>query len=193
MKLKFTVSTNINSQETFGAVDTPMLLLGKLTGHGLGSHFQALDLNVGGVISEEIEKKGFSGERGKHFVIPLDQEDAPEKIMVVGLGSPDKFDTKALSQVIGMAVANAIKQDCRKLSVPILPNRQTQGINLRVWRTSSSARRSSSWRRRPTINSLVSLRSNWSARRRPRRISKRASNARTSHRTVFAAIDFLST
>ena len=57
MKLKFTVSTNINSQETFGAVDTPMLLLGKLTGHGLGSHFQALDLNVGGVISEEIEKK----------------------------------------------------------------------------------------------------------------------------------------
>ena len=131
MKLKFTVSTNINSQETFGAVDTPMLLLGKLTGHGLGSHFQALDLNVGGVISEEIEKKGFSGERGKHFVIPLDQEDAPEKIMVVGLGSPDKFDTKALSQVIGMAVANAIKQDCRKLSVPILPNRQTQWINLR--------------------------------------------------------------
>ncbi len=108
-----------------------MLLVCKLNGHGLGSHIQAFDQTVGGVIASQIEQENFQGNRGEHFVLELDQDGAPEHVMVVGLGSPDKVDCHAIAQLVDLAVENAISRGCSKLSIPILPNRQSQAINLR--------------------------------------------------------------
>lgn len=131
MKLKISLTTSIRSQDSLGLNETPMLLLCKLAGHGLGSHIQTLDQDVGGLISSEIEKTNFRGERGEFFVLDVDQEDAPQSVMLVGLGTPEKFDSGAIVQLVELAVEEAIKRNCNKVSVPILPNRQAQGINLR--------------------------------------------------------------
>lgn len=131
MKLKISLATSIKSQDSLGLGETPMLLLCKLNGHGLGSQIQTFDQSVGGVISGHIEAENFQGNRGEHFTLALNQEGAPDNVMVVGLGSPDKFDSKAITQLVDLAVENAIERGCAKLSIPILPNRQAQGINHR--------------------------------------------------------------
>lgn len=131
MKLKISLATSIKSQDSLGLGTTPMLLLCKLTGHGLGSQIQTFDQSVGGIIANHIEQENFRGERGEHFTLELDQDDAPQNVMVVGLGSPDKFDIKAITQLVDLAIENAIARGCSKLSIPILPNRAAQGINLR--------------------------------------------------------------
>ncbi len=131
MKLKISLANSIKSQDSLGLGATPMLLLCKLTGHGLGSQIQAFDQTVGGVIANHIEQENFHGNRGEHFVLELDQDGAPDHVMVIGLGSPDKFDSQAITQLVDLAVENAIARGCSKLSIPILPNRQSQAINLR--------------------------------------------------------------
>lgn len=131
MKLKISLATSIKSQDSLGLGVTPMLLLCKLSGHGLGSQIQTFDQSVGGIISQYIEQENFRGDRGEHFVLDLDQEGAPDHVMVVGLGSPDKVDSKAITQLVDLAVENAVARGCSKLSIPILPNRAAQGINLR--------------------------------------------------------------
>ena len=131
MKLKISLTTSIRTQDSLGLNETPMLLLCKLAGHGLGSHIQTLDQAVGGLISSEVDKTNFRGNRGEYFVLDIDQEDAPQSVMLVGLGTQDKFDSGAIVQLVELAVEEAVKRGCSKVSVPILPNRQAQGINLR--------------------------------------------------------------
>jgi len=127
----FTVTTG-SKTAVLGLRETPMLVLGTMSGMGLGSQIADLDQHLGGVIAAEISKKGFQGDLGKNFVLELDQPGAPENVLVLGLGSPAKFDRKAITRAIQIAVSRAVKLGCSKLTIPILPNRQTQGtLNLR--------------------------------------------------------------
>lgn len=131
MKLIFTLSTSIRSQE-LGAFRTPMLLIGKLAGQGLGSHYQALDQTLNGIITKAMDARNFSGKLKEYFLVPLQAlTGTPDNLLVVGLGNIEKFEPKILTQVIELAVATTVNNGLSKLSVPILPNRQTQGINLR--------------------------------------------------------------
>lgn len=131
MKLKISLTTSIRSQDSLGLNETPLLLLCKLAGHGLGSHIQTLDQEVGGIISKEIERTNFRGDRGEFFVLDVPASDAPQSVMLVGLGTPEKVDSNAIVHLVELAIDEAINRGLTKFSVPILPNRQAQGINLR--------------------------------------------------------------
>jgi len=131
MKAKFTLTTSTNKPELLGLTETPLLILGKLQAIGLGSHIQSLDHSLGGAISEQVQGLNFRGERGESFLLDLDQEGAPENVLVVGLGSLDKFDQNAIKQVVELAVDAAISKGLTKITFPMPPNRQTKDINLR--------------------------------------------------------------
>jgi len=131
MKAKFTLTTSTNKPQLQGMTATPLLIVGKLQAVGLGSHIQSLDHNLGGAISEQVQGLNFRGERGESFLLNLDQEGAPENVMVVGLGSLSKFDHNAIQQVVEMAVDAAIAKGLTKITFPMPPNRQTKDINLR--------------------------------------------------------------
>ncbi|MCA0316233.1 MAG: hypothetical protein LCH63_20600 [Candidatus Melainabacteria bacterium] len=127
----FTITTG-SGKPVLGLRETPMLVLGTLSGMGLGSQIAELDGDLGGIISAEIQERGFQGELGKYFTVELERPGIPQNILVLGLGSPEKFDRKAITRAIKIAVARAVKLGCNKLTIPILPNRQTQGkLNLR--------------------------------------------------------------
>ena len=128
MKAKFTLTT---SSTLLGLTPTPLLILGKLQAVGLGSHIQSLDHSLGGAISEQITGLNFRGERGESFLLDLDQEGAPDNVLVVGLGSVDKFDQNAIKQVVELAIAAAVSKGLTKITFPMPPNRQTTDINLR--------------------------------------------------------------
>jgi hypothetical protein len=94
----FTLTTG-SGTTVKGLKETPMLVLGVLSsGMGLGSQIAELDHQLGGVISSEISKRGFQGDLGKHFTLEIEQKGAPQNVLVLGLGSPDKFDRKAHHQ-----------------------------------------------------------------------------------------------
>jgi hypothetical protein len=131
MKAKFTLTTSTNKPRLLGLTVTPLLVLGKLQAIVLGSHIQSLDHSLGGAISEQVQELNFRGERGENFVLNLDQEGAPENVLVVGLGSLDKFDQNAIKQAVELAVDTAIAKGLTKITFPMPPNRQTKDINLR--------------------------------------------------------------
>ena len=131
MKAKFTLTTSSSKPTLLGLTPTPLLILGKLQAVGLGSHIQSLDHSLGGAISEQITGLNFRGERGESFLLDLDQEGAPDNVLVVGLGSVDKFDQNAIKQVVELAIAAAVSKGLTKITFPMPPNRQTTDINLR--------------------------------------------------------------
>jgi hypothetical protein len=131
MKAKFTLTTSTSKQVLLGLTPTPLLILGKLQTTGLGSHIQSLDHSLGGAISEQVQELNFRGERGESFMLTLKDEGAPENVLVVGLGSLDKFDHNAIKQVVETAVDTAVAKRLPKITFPIPPNRQTKDINLR--------------------------------------------------------------
>lgn len=127
----FTLTTGSKSA-VMGLRDTPLLVLGTMSGMGLGSQYAELDRELGGAISEAIAEKGFQGNLGKYFLLELQRDGAPQNVLVIGLGSPEKFNRKAINRVIQTAVAQAVKLGAPKMTIPVLPNRQTQGtLNLR--------------------------------------------------------------
>jgi len=131
MKAKYTLTTSRSKQELLGLKSTPLLILGKLQASALGSHIQSLDHSLDGAISEHIQEVGFLGARGESFVLSLEEEGAPENVLLVGLGSLDKFDHTAIQQVVETAVDTAIARGLTKITFPMPPNRQTTEINLR--------------------------------------------------------------
>lgn len=131
IKATFTLTT-ATAQQLGGSTETPLLVLGTLAGMGLGTQMSGLDSQLGGVISGAIAKKSFQGNLGANFTLRLNQEGAPAHVLVVGLGSPDKFNRKAIIRLVRIAVARAVQLGSPKVTFPILPNRQTQATrNLR--------------------------------------------------------------
>jgi hypothetical protein len=131
MKAKFTLTTSKNTPELLGLVATPLLILGKLEAIGLGNHIQSLDHSLGGAISEQVQGQNFRGVRGENFLLRLDLEGAPDNVLVVGLGSQNKFDQNAIKQVVELAVETAVSRGLTKVTFPMPPNRQTKEVNLR--------------------------------------------------------------
>ena len=131
MKAIFTLTTSTNKPQLLGLTETPLLILGKLQAIGLGNHIQSLDHSLDGAISLQLQEQNFRGERGESFLLNLDQDGAPENVLVVGLGSLDKFDQNAIRQVVELAVDAAITNGLAKITFPMPPNRQTKDINLR--------------------------------------------------------------
>jgi hypothetical protein len=131
MKAKYTLTTSKSTPQLLGLTPTPLLIVGKLQAVGLGNHIQSLDHGLDGAISEQIQEQQFRGERGESFLLNLNQEGAPENVLVVGLGSLKSFDHNAIKQVVETAVDTALAKGLTKITFPMPPNRQTKDINLR--------------------------------------------------------------
>lgn len=131
MKAKFIVTTSLKQAPALGLekVSTPMLMLTKVAGTAPGDGIRAVDKSLDGLISKRIGKVGFKGDLGEYLNFSIGASEPQENVLLVGLGRAAKFDTKALCQVVGIAVDQALAKKAPRLSIPILPNRLTD-LNL---------------------------------------------------------------
>ncbi len=131
MKAKFIVTTSLGRAPQLGLekVSTSMLMLTKVAGTTPGDGIRAVDQSLDGLISKRVGKVGFKGDLGEHLTFSIGANKPQENVLLVGLGRASKFDTKALCQVVGLAVDQALAKKAPRLSIPILPNRLTD-LNL---------------------------------------------------------------
>lgn len=131
MKAKFIVTSSLGYAPAHGLenISTPMLMLTKVAGTAPGDGVRAVDKSLDGLISKRIGKVGFKGDLGEHLAFSVGGSKPQENVLLVGLGRAAKFDTKALCQVVGLALDQALAKKAPRLSIPILPNRLTD-LNL---------------------------------------------------------------
>lgn len=124
----FTLTTG-SGTTVKGLKETPMLVLGVLSsGMGLGSQIAELDHQLGGVISSEISKRGFQGDLGKHFTLEIEQKALPRTCSCSASAHPTSLTE--ITRAMKIAVGRAVSFGCNKITIPILPNRQTSTLNL---------------------------------------------------------------
>jgi len=131
MKAKFIVTASLRHAPAHGLekIKTSMLMLTKVAGTAPGDGVRAVDKSLDGLISKRIGKVGFKGDLGEHLTFSVGDSDLLENVLLVGLGRAAKFDTKALCQVVGLALDQTLAKKAPRLSIPILPNRLTD-LNL---------------------------------------------------------------
>jgi hypothetical protein len=110
-------------------VQTDMLLLTKLAGIPLGPGPSAVDESLDGLISRKMERAKFKGDLGKFILIEVDQKaypDCPQRyILLVGLGSPQKFSSQTVCSVFQLVVDKALELGVEHVTIPFAPNRMT--------------------------------------------------------------------
>jgi hypothetical protein len=132
MKVQFVVSTKRkNIDAGLQEHETEMLMLTKLVGIPLGAGPKAIDEVTNGLLTQRMEAVGFRGELDELLSIQLGAEHRQKNILLVGLGKPTRFDQCTLASVAEAAVAQAIKDGCHRLSVPVVAHRLT-ALNLNL-------------------------------------------------------------
>ncbi|HEY9870895.1 MAG TPA: M17 family peptidase N-terminal domain-containing protein [Candidatus Obscuribacterales bacterium] len=115
---------------------TDLLMLTKLEGMPLGPTPTAVDRALGGLISREAKRSGFTGELGQQLLVEIDPQSHPQcpqrYILLVGLGSPQKFCGKVACQVFRLVIDKALELGVEHVTIPFAPNRMTvSSLNLK--------------------------------------------------------------
>jgi hypothetical protein len=129
MKPRFIVTPAINeATASLTEFNTDMLLLGCFEDAGRGP-VEAFDSVTGGHLSTLLTARKFSGKLGTRFAYET-EGGAQKFLLVVGLGQSARFDCKAISRVLGIAINKAFKHRCEKLSIPFFHKRFGAHLNL---------------------------------------------------------------
>jgi len=132
MHVKFTISPTLNSEGGVQSIRTPMLMLTKIQGMGLGAGPKAIDAHCDGLLSQALEQHGFRAELAEAVTVELGSASPQQYLVMMGLGSVQNFNPCGLHDVIEAAVDQALSKGCNKLTVPVVANRLTAlNINLR--------------------------------------------------------------
>ena len=134
MKAKFSINTSLRAGEDGGLqnVRTPLLMLTKFSGMGLGDEMKRVDAAYEGRICSAITRKGFKGNRGEHLSLNLGEDSDIGRILFVGLGKSGNFGCETVRDLVRLTINRAVALKQTRVTVPILPNRLTQtNLNLR--------------------------------------------------------------
>lgn len=115
-------------------IRTDLLMLTKLAGMPLGPAPSAVDRALDGLILRKMKDADFTGEQGQHLLVDLSRSSrSPQRsILLVGLGSPQKFNGKVVCQVFRLLIDKALEQGVSHVVIPFAPNRMTVGsLNLK--------------------------------------------------------------
>jgi hypothetical protein len=141
MQVKFTISPTLNSEGGMQSVRTPMLMLTKIQGMGLGAGPRAIDSLYDGALSQALEESGFKAELAEAVTVELGADSAQQNLVMMGLGSVHNFNPCGLHEVIETAIDQAVKKGVNKLTVPVVANRLT-ALNINLLGTAHIVRQS---------------------------------------------------
>jgi len=132
MQVKFTISPTLNTEGGVQSVRTPMLMLTKIQGMGLGAGPKAIDSCCDGLLTQSIEEQGFKGGLAESVTVELGEGSLQQNLVMMGLGTVHKFNPCGLAEVFEVAIDRTIEKGCNKLTIPVVANRLTAlNINLR--------------------------------------------------------------
>ncbi len=132
MKAKFSVSPTLKSDGGVESVRTPMLMLTKIQGMGLGAGPKAIDECCDGLLSQCIEAQGFKGGLAQAVTVELGESSLQQNLVMMGLGTVSRFNPCGLAEVIEVAIDKTLERGCNKLTIPVVANRLTAlNLNLR--------------------------------------------------------------
>jgi len=131
MTPKFTILAKMGKTTSPGVAELPtdLLLLTKVAGLDLGPGPQSVDLSLQGLISRKINQRKFRGDLAKSIRFDLDPQvfkDSPQRhVLLVGIGSTQKFDRAAACKVFGELIDEALKLGVEHVTIPFPANRTT--------------------------------------------------------------------
>jgi Cytosol aminopeptidase family, N-terminal domain len=140
MQVKFTISPTLNSEGGVQSVRTPMLMLTKIQGMGLGAGPKAIDSICDGLLSQALEENGFKADLAEAVTVEVGPDCAQENLVMMGLGSVQNFTPCGLAEVIDRAIDETLKKGCGKLTIPVVANRLT-ALNINLMGTAHIVRR----------------------------------------------------
>ncbi|MBI3540766.1 MAG: leucyl aminopeptidase [Deltaproteobacteria bacterium] len=119
--MKFTTSS---LEPSDGVLKTDLLVLGLYSEAGAAKissrSGQKLDQQLGGLLSKLIQKEGLKGKRGEARLVDIHQGGAG-RLLLVGLGEPDKFDGDSLRKTVARAIRIGHRMRAKKMSIEDLP------------------------------------------------------------------------
>ncbi len=125
MQVKFSISPTLNTEGGMQSVRTPMLMLTKIQGMGLGTGPKAIDSSCDGLLTQAIAEQGFKGGLAKFVAVELGQDSPQQNLLMMGLGSVHDFNPCGLAEVIAVAIDQTLQKGCTKLTIPVVANRLT--------------------------------------------------------------------
>lgn len=132
MNVRFTISPTLASEGGMESTRTPMLMLTKIQGMGLGGGPKAIDEACDGLLSHHMEQQGFTGGLAQAVTVELGDESPQQNLVMMGLGTVGQFTPCGLAEVIEVAVDKTIEKGCNKITIPVVANRLTAlSLNLR--------------------------------------------------------------
>jgi len=129
MKAKFTISPLLKAGGEPGIerIETPLLMLTKFSGMGMPDDLKPLIDASEGVIERRLKARGFGGNSGEQVCINLGADCAQDRVLFVGLGKAQSFCCATVREMVTNAVDRAVALKVNRLTIPIIPNRITQG------------------------------------------------------------------
>lgn len=132
---EITISPILGASGSMGDVRTDMLVLTQLAGIPIQAP-STLDESVRRLISRKAAGARFKGELGQYVLIDLDPRHYPAStqryILLVGVGAPNKFDSKTACTVFQVVVEQALKLGIEQVTIPFTSNRLTAAnLNMR--------------------------------------------------------------
>lgn len=131
MTPKFTILAKMGKTSSSGVAELPtdLLLLTKVAGLDLGPGPQSVDASLQGLISRKIEQRKFRGDLAKSIRFDLDPQvhkESPQRhVLLVGIGSSQRFDRAAACKVFGELIDQALKLGIEHVTIPFPSNRTT--------------------------------------------------------------------
>jgi hypothetical protein len=139
MKVKFSISPTLKADGGVENVRTPMLMLTKIQGMGLGAGPKAIDGCCDGLLMQSIKAQGFKGGLAEAVTVSLGEGSLQQNLVMMGLGSVHNFNPCGLAEVIEVAIDKTLEKGCDKLTIPVVANRLT-ALNLNLLGTAHIVR-----------------------------------------------------
>ena len=100
--------------------ETPMLAVGVFEGtETLSGWLEIIDSALGGVILRVLSSGDFRGKSGEELVLYGPENTGLKRLLLIGLGQPDKFDSESVRRAAGRAVRVAERMRLGSLSISL--------------------------------------------------------------------------
>ena len=100
--------------------ETPMLAVGVFEGtETLSGWLEIIDRALGGVILRVLSSGDFRGKSGEELVLYGPENTGLKRLLLIGLGQPDKFDSESVRRAAGRAVRVAERMRLESLSISL--------------------------------------------------------------------------
>ena len=100
--------------------ETPMLAVGVFEGtETLSGWLEIIDGALGGVILRVLSSGDFRGKSGEELVLYGPENTGLKRLLLIGLGQPDKFDSESVRRAAGRAVRVAERMRLGSLSISL--------------------------------------------------------------------------